>query len=465
MADIKFYYDKDDLTLETINKNNVLLVKGQADSVYFDFYFGSFDEQDNFTNELTNTFMLNNSCLLNIERADGSTSNNIATTPILSNSNDLHFQLLVNTWVTGVSGDLKITVKLYNPITEVTTSYGLATIQVLPSAEQSTDTIEDQQYQALLSYLATTGNNRTEVVADGAISKLDLVMFTGTVGGSGKIKVAKATQTGTPNIKDNPEYVYGISLEDALNNEVFYVQTVGIIEEVDTSEFVEGKVLVPSATVAGGLIEVDDESAPQPPLNRMPIAAVVYSHANHGILMIRPTFFPRMSQVKDVYIDYSSISQGEGLVWNETSNRFETGFSGGVFYDGNLPDRKNRFDKLTWFDEAGSSISSWALPTVYWSVQVVNSLVFNVYRSLTDSYGAYKGAIKLEILDMGTNVKYQNTNTALINQANFSINDNLLLYGLQNYGMYLLRMTFEYYNQDDILVSDVRLTQFQYILS
>ena len=464
MANIDFYFDINDFTLETINDNSNVLNQGQTDSIEFRFYFGDYTS-GSFVNALSANNMIDNPCLLNIERPNGSATNNVATTSITNDLNDLHFRFTLSDWVTEFSGILQITTKRFNPITEVEQTYGLATLQILPSAEQSSDTIEDAQYQALVSYLATTASNRMQVIADGAIDALDLVMFTGTVGGSGKIKVAKASQSGIINIKDNPEYVFGIALTSATNNGQFYVQTLGVIEDVDTSGFEEGKVLVPSATIAGGLIEVDSVNAPQPPLNRMPIAAVVYSHQNHGILMIRPTFFPRMNQVKDVYIDYDTITQGQGLVWNNNENRFETGFSGGVFYDDNLPNRDERFNNLTWFDEGQPGNNNWVLPTVYWSVQIFNPIVFNVYRSLVDTIGAYKGATKLEILDMGMNVRYQNLNVGLIDQAFFTINDNLINFGIQNYGMYLLRMTFEYYNQDDIVVQDVRLTQFQYIIS
>lgn len=349
MANIDFYFDINDFTLETINDNSNVLNQGQTNSIEFRFYFGDYTS-GSFVDALSAVNMIDNPCLLNIERPNGTSSNNVATTAI-PEATPKYFKLVISDWVTEFSGTLQITTKRFNPITEVEQTFGLATLQILPSAEQSSDTIEDAQYQALLSYLATTGSNRTQVVADGAIDKLDLVMFSGTVGGSGKITVRKATQSGLINIKDNPEYVYGIAVENALNNEQFYVQTLGVIEDVDTTSFEEGKVLVPSATIDGGLIEFDDANAPQPPFNRMPIAVCVYSHQNHGILMIRPTFFPKMSQVKDVYIDYGTISQGQGLIWDTSEARFKAGFSGGVFYDDNLPAEEDRFDNLTYFDE------------------------------------------------------------------------------------------------------------------
>ena len=76
---------------------------------------------------------------------------------------------------------------------------------------------------------------------------LDLVMYTGTVGSSGKLLVAKASQTGSINIKDHPERKMGIALTSATNNQDFYIQLNCIIDNIDTSGFTEGKILVPSA--------------------------------------------------------------------------------------------------------------------------------------------------------------------------------------------------------------------------
>ena len=348
MANIDFYYDINNFTLETIADNSNVLNQGQTDSIEFRFYFGDYTS-GSYVDALTTTNMTDNGCLLNIERPNGSSSNNIATSPIYS-ATPKYFKFTITDWVTQYSGTLKVTAKRYNPVTQVEQTFGIANLNILSSSSQSTDTIEDTQYQALVSYLSTA-SNKVEVRASGTIDALDLVMFVGTVGSSGKLLVSKASQTGTPNIKDNPEYKFGIALTSATNNQDFYVQTVGIVDNVDTSGFTEGSILVPSATVAGGLIEATDANAPQAPLNRTPICAVIYSHQNQGILYVRPTIFPKMNQVKDVYIDYGSLTQGQGLIWDTSEARFKAGFSGGVFYDDNLPSEADRFDNLTYFDE------------------------------------------------------------------------------------------------------------------
>ena len=346
MANIDFRFDINDFTLEETISNNNVLNEGQTNSIEFRFYFGDYTS-GSFVDALTNISIIDFSCLLNIERPDGSASNNIVTTPV-SDVPVKYYKYVISDWVTEHDGQLVITPKRQNVVTNVTQSFGAINLSVLASASQSSDTIEDAQYQALVNYLATVGSNRVQVRASGAIDALDLVMFVGTLGASGKLLVSKATQAV---IKENPEYKFGVALTSATNNQDFYVQTVGLIQDVDTSGFTEGSILVPSATVAGGLIEANDASAPQAPLNRTPIAAVIYSHQNHGILYVRPTIFPKMSQVKDVYLDYNQLTQGQGLVWNTTNNRFEAGFSGGVFYDDNLPAEADRFPNLTYVDE------------------------------------------------------------------------------------------------------------------
>ena len=354
MPNIDITYDNNDYTRETIADNGNVLNQGQTDSIELRFYFSNFSTDINGniveTDALTETNMVNNYCVLNIERPDGSSSNNIATAAITT-ATPKYFRFVISDWVTAISGIVTITAKRIDTVNSSEQAYGEATLTVNASASQSSDTIEDTQYNALLDTISTSNFNTLGVRASGSISALDLVMFTGTVGSSGKLLVQKASQSGTINIKNHPERKLGIALTDAENNEDFNVQITGIIDNVDTSGFTEGKILVPSATVDGGLIEIDDSNAPQAPLNRTPIAVTIYSHQNQGILWVKQIRFPKLSQVKDVYIDYGSIGQGQTLVWDTSEARFKTGFSGGVFYDDNLPAEADRFNNLTYFDE------------------------------------------------------------------------------------------------------------------
>jgi hypothetical protein len=110
-------------------------------------------------------------------------------------------------------------------------------------------------------------------------------------------------------------------------------------------------VLVPSATIAGGLIEVDNASAPVAPYNRMPISVVIYSHQNNGIIFVRPTFFPKMSQVQDV--DLTNIENNKVLSWS--GEKFVAKNMSGVYYNNDVPAVEDRFVNLTYFDEIGTN--------------------------------------------------------------------------------------------------------------
>lgn len=340
MPNIDFLYDTADNTLETIIDNGVVLNQGQTNSISFRFFFKDYDQNIPFTN----SDILSLGCLINIQRPDGTSSNNVITSP---NTEDTCYNLVISDWVTAKSGTLTITAKLYNAATEVTTTFGAATLQIVASASVSQDTIEDAQYQALLDSLAELQSQietrRYTVRASEDIAAGDLVTFAGTTGASGKILVAKARASGNFNINTNPEYIFGIAIEAIANNQEGEVQTNGLINNINTNSYTEGAILYPDLQNAGKLTN----TPALPPNNRMPIAVTIYKHQNHGILIVRPTFWPTMSQIKDV--DTSGILTGQTLKWNGT--KFVAGYSSGVFYDGNLPSQAELVDYMTWFDE------------------------------------------------------------------------------------------------------------------
>ena len=340
MPNIDFYYDTADNTLETIIDNGVVLNQGQTNSISFRFFFKDYDTNTPFTNgDILSLF-----CLLNIQRPDGTSSNNVATSP---NTSDTCYNLLISDWVTEKSGTLTITAKLYNAATEVTTTFGAATLQILPSATVSQDTIEDAQYQALLDSLAELQSQiearKITVRATEDLAAGDLVTYAGTLGSSGKILVAKARASGDFNINLNPEAIFGVCIEEILNNQEGEVQTNGLINNINTNSYVEGAILYPDIVNAGKLTN----TPALPPNNRMPIAISIHSHQNHGILLVRPTFFPRMSQIKDV--DLTGLQVGQILRWNGTN--FVAGYATGVFYNQNLPDEEDLVEYMTWFNE------------------------------------------------------------------------------------------------------------------
>jgi hypothetical protein len=349
----KFYYDTDDNTLELIDTNGNTLVQGQSNSVEFRFYFKNYDT--NVTLSLIQMF--EKSCLVNIERPDGSSSNNVLTTPVIDDG-DFYYKLLIGGFVTDISGTLKITAKLFENASDVTTTFGLATLNISPSASVSQSTIEDFQYQAILAsfndFINDLPINKIDCVAFFPIAKGRLVMVSGIE--NQKLRVSEAGNLQDEgvlvSIHKNPEIILGIALNDANSGGNVVVLTQGVITDINTSMYQQGKTLVPHATINGRLIEIDNvnnfDFTPVAPKNRMPIAISIYSHETNGILFVRPTFFPLMSQVQDV--DMNGIKNTNVLTWN--GQKFIPKFMNGVYYNNDVPAVEDRFVNLTYFDEA-----------------------------------------------------------------------------------------------------------------
>lgn len=345
----KFFYNTDANTLESINNNGIVLVQGQADSVEFYFYFKSYDTNESFSIQ----DMFQRTCLVNIERPDGVATNNVLTTPVIDDG-DFYYKLIINDFVTSVNGILTITPKLFDNASEITTTFGVATLNILESASVSQSTIEDFQYEAILNFLSNLPITKYECIAFFPIEKGNLVMITGTE--NGKLRVSPAgileNEGVLISIHKNPELILGIALSNANSGEELTVFTQGIINGLDTSLYEEGKKLVPHGTINGRLIEIDNINnsnfTPVAPKNRMPIAISIFTHATNGIMFVRPTYFPTMSQVHDV--DMTGIEINNVLAWD--GQKFVSTYMSGVYYNNDVPSIEDRFVNLTYFDEA-----------------------------------------------------------------------------------------------------------------
>lgn len=145
------------------------------------------------------------------------------------------------------------------------------------------------------------------------IGKGNTVMFSGTIGNSGRLLGTKAVMDGTfPS-----SYFIGVAKHDIANGEDGYVTTFGKIDQVNTSMFSEGDILYANPTVAGGLSNV----APIAPNNYVTVAAVVNADANNGVLFVRPTYEGSIADKEDVYIN--GITNNSVLVWSSANSRFE----------------------------------------------------------------------------------------------------------------------------------------------
>lgn len=105
------------------------------------------------------------------------------------------------------------------------------------------------------------------------------VMAVGTLGSSGRIKIAPMDGTNPANAK----YFLGVTTETIASGDDGKVTHFGKVRGIDTSGYSEGDVLWVSSTTAGALVNTE------PALDKigMPVAFVINSHAVNGTIFVR----------------------------------------------------------------------------------------------------------------------------------------------------------------------------------
>lgn len=145
------------------------------------------------------------------------------------------------------------------------------------------------------------------------ISAGKAVMFTGTIGNSGRIVVAPMVADGT-----YPGYVFlGITAQAILAGEDGYVATFGKIRKINTNAYTEQAILWCDPSTPGGLTPIE----PEAPNLKLAVAAVV-TQANNGTLMVRWDTGRRLSDLHDVESN-GSTTDGEVLVYRLSQSRWE----------------------------------------------------------------------------------------------------------------------------------------------
>jgi hypothetical protein len=116
------------------------------------------------------------------------------------------------------------------------------------------------------------------IKASSAITKGQVIMFTGAVGASGVVTGAPAT-----GVTDG-SYIMGVAAEDIALNGFGLVQVAGTLRGLDTSAFTDGAVLWYNPAVTGGLTA----TKPSAPNIKVQIAAVVNAgNGGSGSILIR----------------------------------------------------------------------------------------------------------------------------------------------------------------------------------
>ena len=142
------------------------------------------------------------------------------------------------------------------------------------------------------------------VKASSAITKGQLVMFTGAVGASGVLTAAPSTGV------TNPQYIMGVAAESIALNDFGLIQWFGEITGVNTNGFNEGDILYYDSAVTGGLTNVFPTSG-----IIVTVAAVAKKSAGGGVLVIRVTTTDRITASTGI-----SVSQnGTGTTVTNTA--------------------------------------------------------------------------------------------------------------------------------------------------
>ena len=172
--------------------------------------------------------------------------------------------------------------------------------------------------QRYMELLAVVKNGTGETISDGIP-----VMYSGSVGGSGKLSVVKA-------IADNSipsGYMIGITTESISNGEWGYVATYGRVRGFNTTGTPYGEtwsaddIIYVDADTAGHLTNV----APEAP-NTEIIVGVVSVASNNGALIVNPRWNCRIEDLADVNGTPLSTT-GQILVWNNDSSFFDANYN------------------------------------------------------------------------------------------------------------------------------------------
>ena len=161
------------------------------------------------------------------------------------------------------------------------------------------------------------------VKASSAITKGQVVMATGTVGNSGVITAAPATGL-TP---ETGIYVMGIATQNIAQNAFGYVTQFGLIQGINTAasgeNWTDGTILYLDPSIAGGLTKYT-HTAPAP---RVLVAMVVHAQQN-GSLFVRVTHGSVLGGT-DGNVEFTSLADGDRIVYNGTLQRWENRSIGG----------------------------------------------------------------------------------------------------------------------------------------
>ncbi len=156
-------------------------------------------------------------------------------------------------------------------------------------------------------------NQSGSTILDGTV-----VMFDGSVGNSGHIKVKPAFVNDT----NPPQYTMGILTHTLLNGENGFTTSFGIVHHIDTTgasvgeTWLDGDVLFLHPSQPGKLTKVK----PPAPAYHVMVALVLHAHTN-GHLFVRPTYGQKLRDNDDVVIQ--NPVHGDVLKYDQTTSTWK----------------------------------------------------------------------------------------------------------------------------------------------
>lgn len=152
-------------------------------------------------------------------------------------------------------------------------------------------------------------NGSGSTIANGTV-----VMFSGTVGASGRVIVVPLVATSST----EGYLLVGIATQAIAVGADGFVTQVGKVRGVDTSAWAEGAVLWANPAVPGGLTVTE----PAAPNLKLPVAAVINSHATVGTLFVRA--ISGGHRLQDLHNVHNTAPANEqALAWNSSTARWE----------------------------------------------------------------------------------------------------------------------------------------------
>lgn len=147
------------------------------------------------------------------------------------------------------------------------------------------------------------------IKASSAITKGQVIMFTGSVGASGVLTGAPAT-----GITDGT-YIMGVAAETIALNGFGFVQTFGVLKNVDTSAFADGDILWYDPSVTGGLTA----TKPSAPNVKAQVAACNKGgSAGGGVITIRINAGSQLGGT-DSNVQFTSLASGQTVIYDATA--------------------------------------------------------------------------------------------------------------------------------------------------